>query len=95
VASTATAQERAFALATYLSTKTQLNTAQAGLFSLQSTMFAKWKTYTDIAQSSSYQNSDLSPNTTNRVLTPFTIAHKQQTHLLDKILSEDKEEMVA
>jgi RND family efflux transporter MFP subunit len=37
-------------------------------------MYTAWKTYTDIAENSTYQNADSSPNTNNRVLTPFTIA---------------------
>jgi len=35
-------------------------------------MFGAWKVYTDIAENSTYQNPDDSPNTGNRVLTPFT-----------------------
>lgn len=62
------------ALASYQSAKNSLTSANNSLFSLQSTMFSKWKTYTDIAENSTYQNPDSSPNTTNRVLTPFTIA---------------------
>ncbi len=66
-------QQRAdAALASYQSAKNQLSNAQAAMFSLQSTMFSKWKTYTDIAQNSTYQNPDSSPNTSNRVLTQFT-----------------------
>jgi multidrug efflux pump subunit AcrA (membrane-fusion protein) len=37
-------------------------------------MFNAWKIYTDVAQNSTYQNPDSSPNTSNRILTPFTIA---------------------
>jgi len=62
------------AYASYLSAKNQLSSAQASMFSLQSSMYSKWKTYTDIAQNSTYQNPDGSANTGNRVLTPFTIA---------------------
>jgi RND family efflux transporter MFP subunit len=35
-------------------------------------MFSKWKIYTDIAENSTYQNPDSSPNTSNRTLTQFT-----------------------
>lgn len=62
------------AWATYLSAKNTLAAAQASLYSLQSTMFSKWKIYTDLATNSTYQNSDATPNTTNRILTPFTTA---------------------
>ncbi len=67
-------QRQAQAWASYLSAKSTLDSANANLYSLQSTMFAKWKTYTDLAQNSTYQNSDGSANTSNRILTPFTIA---------------------
>jgi RND family efflux transporter MFP subunit len=66
-------QQRASqALASYQSAKNQLASAQASMFSLQSTMFSKWKIYTDIAQNSTYQNPDGSANTGNRTLTAFT-----------------------
>lgn len=65
-------QRAAQALASYQSAKSQLANAKASMFSLQSTMFSKWKTYTDIAENSTYQNSDSSPNTSNRTLTAFT-----------------------
>lgn len=67
-------QRAAAALASYQSAQNSLNSAQANMYSLQSSMFSKWKTYTDIAQNSTYQNPDGSPNSGNRVLTPFTIA---------------------
>ena len=68
-------QQRAMqTLASYQSAKSQLESANANMFSLQSTMFSKWKTYTDIAENSTYQNSDGSPNADNRTLTPFMIA---------------------
>jgi multidrug efflux pump subunit AcrA (membrane-fusion protein) len=62
------------ALASYQSAQNSVGSAQANMYSLQSSMFSKWKTYTDIAQNSTYQNPDGSPNSGNRVLTPFTIA---------------------
>lgn len=74
VTSTATPQQKAAAWAAYASAKSTLDAANATLFSLQSTMFSDWKTYMDIAQNSTYQNSDNTPNTPNRTLTPFTIA---------------------
>jgi len=74
VTSTATPQQKQTALAAYLAAKSQLDAANAGLFSLQSVMYNAWKVYTDIAENSTYQNPDSSPNTSNRVLTPFTIA---------------------
>ena len=62
------------ALASYLSAQNSVNSAQAAMYSLQSSMFSKWKTYTDIAQNSTYQNPDGSANANNRTLTPFSIA---------------------
>jgi len=67
-------QRAAAALASYQSAQNSASSAQANMYSLQSSMFSKWKTYTDIAQNSTYQNPDGSANTGNRVLTPFTIA---------------------
>jgi HlyD family secretion protein len=72
VTSTATPQQKAAAWAAYAVAKSTLDSADAALFSLQSTMFSAWKVYTDIAQNSTYQNADSSPNTGNRVLTSFT-----------------------
>ncbi len=57
-------QRYAQALAAYQS-------AQNALYSLQSTMLTKWNTYMGLAQNSTYQNADSSPNTTNRVLPQF------------------------
>ncbi len=74
VRSSATAQEQAVAYANYLSAQSNLNADNATLYSLQSTMFADWQTFTNLATSSTYQNSDGSPNYTNRVLPQFTTA---------------------
>lgn len=74
VTGTATPQQKAAAWAAYAAAKSALDSANAQLFSLQSTMFNAWKVYTDIAENSTYQNADGSPNTSNRILTPFTIA---------------------
>lgn len=60
------------ASASFLSAKHNLDAANAALFSLQSTLFSKWKTYTDLATNSTYQNADGSPNTSNRTLPAFT-----------------------
>ena len=65
-------QRQTQAWASYLSAQSQLNNAQASLYSLQSSMFSKWQTYTNIAENSTYQNSDGSPNTSNRTLPQFT-----------------------
>ncbi|OGG30021.1 hypothetical protein A2973_05240 [Candidatus Gottesmanbacteria bacterium RIFCSPLOWO2_01_FULL_49_10] len=66
-------QQRASqALGSYQSAKNQLVSAQTAMYTLQSSMFTKWKTFTDVAQNSTYQNPDGSPNVGNRTLVPFT-----------------------
>ncbi len=67
-------QKYSQALASYLSAQNSLNQSQAQMYSLQSTLFTKWKTFTDISTNSTFQNADGSPNTANRVLTQFTTA---------------------
>lgn len=67
-------QQNAQTYASYLSAQTSLESAKASLYSLQSTMYSKWKIFTDLAGNSTYQNPDGSPNTANRILTQFTIA---------------------
>ncbi len=62
------------AWANYLSAKNNVDSASANQYSLQSDMFNKWKDYMELAQNSTYQNSDGSPNTTNRALPEFYIA---------------------
>ncbi len=64
-------QKQTAAWASYLSAQNNLNSANQALFSLQSDMLSKWKTYMDLAQSSSYQNSDNSPKTDQRQLAQF------------------------
>lgn len=65
-------QRQTQAWASYLSAQSQLNNAQTALYSLQSAMFSKWQTYTNLAENSTYQNPDGSPNTSNRTLPQFT-----------------------
>lgn len=50
----------------YLSAKNNLDSANATLYSLQSDLFSKWKTYFDLATSPHYQNSDGTPNLPER-----------------------------
>jgi HlyD family secretion protein len=51
-------QKNAQAWAAYLSAKSTLDSAGASQYTLQSDMFTKWKTYTDLAVSGQYQNGD-------------------------------------
>lgn len=64
-------QRAAQAFASYQSAKNSLDSANNTLYSLQSDMMTKWKNYMDLAQSSQYQNSDLSPRTDQRTLPQF------------------------
>ncbi len=59
------------ALASYLGAKNSLENTKISLYTLQSDMLTKWKTFLDTAQSSSYQNSDNSPKTDARQLPQF------------------------
>ncbi|MBI3981085.1 efflux RND transporter periplasmic adaptor subunit [Candidatus Microgenomates bacterium] len=61
------------ALSAYQTAKNNYETALANQYTLQSQMFSAWKTYTDIATNSTYQNPDGTPNLNSRVLTDFTI----------------------
>ncbi|HSA84215.1 MAG TPA: efflux RND transporter periplasmic adaptor subunit [Patescibacteria group bacterium] len=71
VESTATEEQKKSAYAAYLAASSTLKADEAALYSLQSVMYAKWKTYTDTATNSTFENDDGSP-TDNRTLTEFT-----------------------
>lgn len=64
-------QRASSALSSYQSAKNSLENAKISYFTLQSDMLTKWKGYMDIAQSSTYQNSDGSPKTDIRQLPQF------------------------
>jgi RND family efflux transporter MFP subunit len=64
-------QRASQSLASYQNAKNSLETAKTNYYTLQSDMLTKWKTYMDIAQSSTYQNSDSSPKTGERQLPQF------------------------
>lgn len=74
VESSATPDQQKTAYATYLADESTLKADTATLYSLQSTMYSEWNTYYQLATNSTYQNSNGSPNTTNRVLPEFTTA---------------------
>ncbi len=76
VNSTATEQEKATTLANYLSAASVLDTANATLYSLQSTMFSKWDKYKILAENSTYENDDGTPKNDQRTLPEFHIAEK-------------------
>lgn len=64
-------QRSSQAYASYLSAKNNVDTARANLYSSQSTMLTNWQKYMDLAQNSTYQNSDGTPKTDQRQLTQF------------------------
>ncbi len=64
-------QRAAQSYASYQSAKNSLENANTALFTLQSDMLTKWKTYMDAAQSSTYQNPDGSPKNDFRALPQF------------------------
>ncbi len=64
-------QKAAAAYASYQSANNTLATAQSNMYSLQSTMFTKWKTFYDLATNNTYQNGDGTPNNDNRALPAF------------------------
>lgn len=64
-------QRAAQALASYQNAKNSLESAHATLYSLHSALFTQWKTYMDIAQNSTYQNPDGSPNAAMRKLPQY------------------------
>lgn len=74
VVSSATEQEKAAALSSLLLAQSNLGEAKSTMYSLQSAKDSAWKTFYDIATNSTYQNSDGSPNTSNRALTEFSTA---------------------
>ena len=67
-------QNSASALSSYLSAKNSLASAQSSMYTLQSDLFNKWKTYTALAENSTYQNPDGSPRTDQRTLPEFMMA---------------------
>lgn len=67
-------QNVAQALSSYQSAKNTVESANVGMYTLQSDMFTQWKTFMEIAQNSTYQNGDGTPNDINRALPEFHIA---------------------
>jgi len=77
-------QRNTQAWSSYLSAKNALESASTTSYTLQSDMFSKWKAFFSLATNSTYQNSDGSPNESNRALAEFHIAQK------DWFASEEK-----
>jgi len=74
VQSTATPDQQKTAYANYVATNSVYQADKAGLYTLQSVMFSAWNKYFNLATNGTYQNSDSTPNTSNRVLPEFTTA---------------------
>ncbi len=64
-------QRASQALASYQNARNSVETAKMTYYTLQSDMLTKWKTYMDLAQSSTYQNADNSPKVDARQLPQF------------------------
>lgn len=64
-------QRSAQAYTSYQSANNSLDNANTALYTLQSSMLTSWKSYMDIAQSSTYQNPDGSPKQDFRSLPQF------------------------
>lgn len=64
VVSTATEQEKDAAYSTYLTAANTLDSAKADMYGLQATMFTKWSTFKDLAETETYKNVD-DPNRNN------------------------------
>jgi len=69
-------QKNASAWSSYLTAKNNLDSANINLYTLQSDMFSKWDIFKELAESSTYQNSDGSPRYEQRALPEFHIAEK-------------------
>lgn len=74
---TSSNQKHTQALASYQSAKNSLLAAENKNYSLQATMFQKWDDFKNLAENSTYQNSDGTPNTANRTLPEFLISQDQ------------------
>jgi len=64
-------QRASSAWGSYQSAKNTLANANISYYSMHSDLLTNWKTFMDLAQSSMYQNSDKTPNTTNRQLPQY------------------------
>lgn len=76
IISSSTEQEKSQALANYLAAQNTLDTANATLLSLQSTMFSEWDAFKQLAENDTYETSEGDPKLENRTLPKFLIAEK-------------------
>ncbi len=64
-------QRASSAWSSYQSAKNTLANANISYYAMHSDLLTNWKTFMDLAQSSMYQNSDKTPNMTNRQLPQY------------------------
>lgn len=64
-------QRSSSAWSSYQAAKNSLENAKISYFTLQSDLLTNWKTFMDLAQSSMYESSDKTPNTSNRQLPQY------------------------
>lgn len=76
VKSSASEQEKKQAQANYLAAVNSLNTVQAAANTLRASMYAEWKSFTDIATNSTYESGG-KPDNENRKAAEFQIAQDQ------------------
>lgn len=57
--------------AAYLSAKNSLDNANTSMYTLQSDMFTKWKSFTDVSTTNGYTNADGTPNAEKREAASF------------------------
>jgi len=70
-------QRYAQATSSYQSAQNTLTSAKNQQLTLQATMFQKWDTFKELAESSTYANGDGTPNYVNRALPEFHIPEKE------------------
>ena len=70
-------QRYAQATSSYQSAQNSLTSAKNQQYTLQATMFQKWDTFKELAESSTYTNGDGTPNYVNRALPEFHIPEKE------------------
>jgi RND family efflux transporter MFP subunit len=76
VKSSATEQQKKAAYADYMTAKSTLESAQATLYSLQSSLFTYWNVYKTLAENDTYEKSEGVPNEEQRTLPGFQSVQK-------------------
>lgn len=74
IQSSSSEQEKESALSNYLASKALLDSAESNKSLLRADMYAKWKQFTDMATTSTYEDSNKTPKEENRKAAEFQIA---------------------